>query len=287
MAIERVKDFFVSKYAIPYNKKTLKPFGLFRAIREFNFDRSVEVVLNEGGHFSGALGAEMGQPQNSIAGSFSEVPDFTFVLMEDASVTEFTDPLGSVGAIQNKSGTSVSDATTGIASVTAKTGEEQNIKGIRYVFVATGPNTIDIYVHGDAKFLSVSGVVVENVVVPDTGGTLDIDELGIVVTGGSGTIAFVTDETAFVDTRPINDGFSIVKVGSESAVANEFGMTLVRPKQSTGLQFWSDIHSVMAQGLPWQGVSRDWSVWELAGTPIYDQVEDALYTNYSKNFDFC
>ncbi len=286
MAIEKVRDFFGVKFAIPYDTLTFKPFGIWRVIQEFNMERSVEFNDLLGGDIQGAWDSEAGQPENNLTGTLREYPFFSFEVMEDSITTETAgEALGSIGTIANKSGTSVFDATTGIASVAAKGGEEANIKGIRYVFVATGPATVDIYVHGSADFLDIDGVVAQGVIVPSTGGTVDVDVLGITITGGSGTVAFVTDDSAFLDTRPIHSGFGVTPVGSQFAKANEFGMITVFPPKSDGAQFWIDIHKIKALGMPWQAVTREWSEWTFTGKPIIDTSVDALYTLFTKKSD--
>lgn len=283
MTIEKVRDFFGIKYLIPYDISSFKPFGVFRVIQELNFERTIDLIDLLGGHIAGAWDTEPGQPENVLTGTIREYPFFAFDILEGANTIETAaEALGNVGAIANKSGTSVVDATTGIASVAAKSSEEDNIKGIRYVFVATGADTVDIYVHGDATFANIQAVVVENVTVPGTGGTVDVDSLGITITGGSGAIGFVTDETATVETRPIHNGFGQTQVGQSIDVIQRFGLIAVFPKKSDGAQFFIDLPEVVAAGMPWSGISREWSEFALNAKPIVNAATDSVYTLYSK-----
>lgn len=290
MAIEKVRDFFGVKYLIPYNTLSFKPFGVFRVIQEFAFERAIDLVDLNGGHVSGAWDTEPGQPDNSITATLREYPFFAFEVLEGATTTETAaEATGFVGTIANKLGTSVFDATTGIASVAAKAGEEANIKGIRYVFVATGAATVDIYLHGDGTpFTNISGVVAENITVPSTGGTVDVDELGITITGGSGTVGFTTDDTAAVDTRPIHNGFGTTIVGDSDVTIQQFGLIAVFPKKADGMQFWADFPKVVAQGMPFSGTTREWSEFTLNAKPLVDSKTDRVYTLFSKlNDDDC
>ncbi len=283
MAIEKVMDFFGVKALIFYDLATFVPLGLFRVIGDFNFERTKENVLLTGGNAEGAFDAEFGQPENSIASTLREVPSWAYSALEGATITPTAaETLGFVGTATNKSGTSVVDATTGIASITAKAGSEANIRGIRYVLKATGADTVDIYVHSEGPYDNIQARVAIGVVVPGTGGTVDVDELGITITGGSGAIAFVTDDTGSVLTRPIHAGFNVIKVGSEASVVNEFGIICITPRQASGIQFWIDIHRVKASGIPFNLTSREWSEWALTATPLIDCAEDALYTMYQK-----
>ena len=286
MPIEKVRDFYGVKYAVPYDRATFQPYGIFRVIQEFNFARSIEFNDLTGGDIQGAWDSEPGQPENSMDGTLREYPFFAFQLMEDATTAETAaEATGNVATITNKEGTSVFDATTGIASVAAKAGFEDNIKGVRYVFVATGAATVDIYVHGSATFENIAGAVAVGVTIPGASGTVDVDDLGITITGGSGAIALTTGDTAFCLTRPIHNGFGITVVGSDTASANEFGMMMVLPPKSDGAQFWIDVHRIKAQGMPWQAVTRDWSEWAFTGKPVIDTDVNALYTLYTKKPD--
>ncbi|KKN72954.1 hypothetical protein LCGC14_0405080 [marine sediment metagenome] len=284
MAIQATRNPFGIKYAIAYDRCSFKPFGLWRVIGEMNLDRSIDNVPNTGGHISGAWDSEFGQPENSIALTVRELPFFAFTVLEGATTNEIVpEATGSVGALTNKQGTSVFDATTGIDSIAAKVGVEQNIKAIRYIFVATGPATVDIHLHGDGTpFETIEGVVASNITVPSTGGTVDVDSLGITITGGSGTIAFVTDDTASSDTRPIHQGFGITPVGSEGDTPTSFGLLGVYPKKSDGMQFWIDFPNVVGSGLPIGATTREWSESSITLTPLIDTATDRLYTFFSK-----
>jgi hypothetical protein len=283
MPIEKVRDFYSIKFLIPYNMTTFKPFGVFRVIQELNFERTIDLNDLTGGHIAGAWDTEPGQPENSLTGTIREYPYFAFEILEGADTIETAvEATGNIGSVTNKNGTSVVDATTGIASVIAKSGEEDNIKGIRYVFVATGASTVDIYVHGDATFANIQGAVVENVTVPGTGGTVDVDSLGITITGGSGAISFTTDDTAYADTRPIHSGFGQTQVGQSIDVIQRFGLICVFPKKSDGAQFFIDLPEVVAAGMPWAGVSREWSEFALNAKPIVNSDTDSVYTLYTK-----
>jgi hypothetical protein len=283
MAIEKVRDFFGIRYGIFYDRCTLKPTGLFRVIGSVEFGRSVATVPLTGGHIDAAWDVETGQPENTLSMTLREYPFPAFKIFEDADTTETAaEALGNVGTIVNNGGTSVFDATTGIASVTAKAGEEANIKGVRYVFEATGANTVDIYVHGDDVFENIQGLSVLGVVVPSTGGTVDVDELGITITGGSGTVGFTTGDTASVLTRPIHNGFGITVVGNSDATVQNTGAIFVFPKKADGAQFWIDVPSMVGKGMPWNGTSREWSEYTVEATPLYDSKTDSVYTVYSK-----
>lgn len=284
MTIEATRNAFGIKYAIAYDRCSFKPNGIWRVIGNLNLVRSIENVANVGGHIGGAWDSEFGQPENSLELTVRELPFFAFSVLEGAATDEIAaEATGSVGALTNKQGTSVFDPTTGIASIAAKVGVEQNIKAIRYIFVATGADTVDIHLHGDGTpFETIEGVVASNITVPGTGGTVDVDSLGITITGGSGAIAFVTDDTAAADTRPIHQGFGITPVGAEGDTPTSFGLLGVFPKKADGMQFWMDFPNVIGSGLPIGGTTREWSESSVTLTPLIDQATDRLYTYFSK-----
>lgn len=270
-----VRGFWGAKYFIPYNRTTFKPYGVFQVMQEVALERSIEQVELLGGDAAGAWDSEAGQPENSITGTFREFPNFAFEMLEGATITSTAaDSAGFVSAILNKKNDTVVDATTGIASIALKVGEEGALIAGRVILVAATTTTVDIYASGllgsGNAFSDDTALIVAGVTIPGTGATVDVDDIGITITGGSGSIAMVAGDTAYFESRPINSGGSeIIEVGG-SATIQEFGAWLVYPKKSDGQINYVDFFRIKAAGMPFGATSKEWSEWELAGKPIVD-----------------
>jgi hypothetical protein len=115
------------------------------------------------------------------------------------------------------------------------------------------------------------------VAIPGTGGTVDLADYGIRLTGGSGSIAMTTDDSAYFTCRPANSKTTQITMPDSSDVKN-LGCILVYPKNSAKQQKIVDFPKVAVAGTPFSGATRDYATWEFAGTPIYDEDESALFT---------
>jgi len=134
---------------------------------------------------------------------------------------------GSVTAIVNAKGTSMVDATTGVASIAV--GTAANLKPGNYKIVATGAATVDIYVDTDVS----GGVEYQDsdlkinsasITIPGTGAT--VESTGIEFTGGSGSIALTTGDIATFTVNPISTYLLNTYFGKTGACLREFELTI-------------------------------------------------------------
>jgi len=272
---------------MPYNLVSKQPYGLFRVTQELTSERARESVKLLGGHVDGAWDDEPGEPENPFSMIIREFPDFMYTTFEAGSQTDNSsaEASGNFGTIVNTVGTSVFDAATGIASVAAKAGKEANIPFGKLVFKATAATTVDIYLvgkpQGDGAFLDKTGKVATGITIPGTSGTVDVDDLGITITGGSGAIALVTDDIATLDVRGVNNGNVITSVGANPQVT-KMGMFAVLPKLSDGSLTYIDFHKVsIPSGVPFSAVYREWAEITLTGEILVDPCNSHnLYTLY-------
>lgn len=283
---------FGIQYIIPYKLKNKDPYGIFRVMQEFTSERARENVLLHGGNFDGAVASEAGVAANPISMVLREYPDFAFTTFEEGVQTEnVAEVSGNFGTIVNTNGVSIFDIATGIASVVSKVGKEANIPFGRLIFKATAvANELDIYLvgtpQGEGAFLSDSGLVAEAVIIPDTGGMVDVDELGITINGGSGTIAFVVGDIAALDVRGVNNGSVITSVGANPQT-KYMGILAVKPKLADGSLEYIDFHKVsVPSGIPFSAISREFAEYTLTGEILIDPCNGGnLYTQYKMKAD--
>ena len=113
-------------------------------------------------------------------------------------------------------------------------------------------------------------------VVPGTGGTIDIPDYGITLTGGSGTVAFVDGDTAYFDARPANTKTTEIVMGDKSDLKN-LGLVLVYPRNSNGQHRIVDFPKVAVGGTSFAGNTREYAEFEFTGMPLLEE-NDELYT---------
>lgn len=186
--------------------------------------------------------------------------DYLYELFMGATVVKNSaEALGNVSSLTNHKGTSVSNGTTGIASVAATSGDEADLKFGRLVVKATGANTVNILYSSDIDFRRGTAVqyqddslevLAADVTVPSSGGTVAIPSLGLTITGGSGTVAFVSGDTAVFDVRPINAGSSVIDIGDVGTTFPEFGAIIYSQKRGSGEMFEIECYRCIGAGLP-------------------------------------
>jgi hypothetical protein len=136
---------------------------------------------------------------------------------------------GSVTTIINAQGTSLVDATTGVASIAVDSATAADLAIGNYKIVATGAATVDIYVDTDAtgkveyqdSDLKINDTAIT---IPGTGGTVVYQ--GIEFTGGSGSIALTTGDVATFSVNPISTYLLDSYFGKTGACSREFELTI-------------------------------------------------------------
>ena len=187
--------------------------------------------------------------------------DYLYELFMGATVTRNAAELtGNVGTTSNVKGTSVFDATDGIASIAALGGSEVNLKFGKLVIVAISPTTINILYPSNIDLNRGVDVEFENdelevlaadVTIPPLGATVDIVSLGLQITGGSaGSIVMVVDDTAELDVRPINKGNSVIDIGASNSEFPEFGAILYAQKRGSQEMFEIECYRCIGAGFP-------------------------------------
>lgn len=258
-----------------YNRTTFKPLGVFRVIASAEFTREIEQMMLEGGHHNGPWAVEAGTVTHSLTATLREFPNFSYTELDTATLTTGADASGFIGTITNKSGTSVVNATTGIASVSITSGQGAKLPLGKIIVVAASATTVDIYLLGDT---ATGGIPVTNelpllqagVTIANTGATVALSDYGITITSGSGTVAMTEGDVAIFETRPTNTSYSKITLGDSSDLVN-VGCVLIYPKNSLGQQKIVDMPKVTLGGIPFSATSREFAEFELAMTPLYDE----------------
>lgn len=212
----------------PVNKSTDVPYGTIKVIGNANLTHTGDLVELTGGSNPNAVAVERGVITNEIAVTVKEYNPFLHTLAgadvvnNSAETGGFAGSFsGTSGAITNRIGTSVSDASTGIASVGVKSGSEDELKDGTYLVVAASSTTVDVYQVTDMAFRNGTDEgfeddslkITASALTITTGSPTDITTFGLELTGGSGTIGMTTGDSAIFTVRSINDKSSIITYG--------------------------------------------------------------------------
>lgn len=254
---------------ILFNYKTGAPIGFFQALASAGLERTVEMTTMTGGNAAGALAAEPGTPENTLNMTLRELPDFLLETLEGG--VKKTGAAESGGYVDSELtdviGSSLSTKITGLA---VKETAKANLPYGELVFTATDTNKVKVQLLGrPAKgvngFLDEDCTVAEELTLTD--GTLDLEDMGITLTLGSGTLT--EGDVAKVSVRPANNGYSEIAVGANEDV-KYFGALIVWPKASDGSIKFLQIHKCAGGGVPISAGERAYSEISISATPMVD-----------------
>ena len=287
MALSTPRMLFGAHSIAPYNRTTMLPYGVLKVIGGANIELNGEFQDLYGGSSKYAYASEPSQISSQITANLKSVEDFAMELFLGATVsTRAAAANGEVVGFANQVGTSVSDATTGIAGVAITSGDEADAKFGRYVVKAVGASTVDVYVMSDIDFARGTNANYENdalkitaspITIPSSGGTVNIADFGLEFTGGSGTVALTTNDVAFFDVYPAHSGVSEITVGSSTSEFPAFGAFIQAGKRGSGEIF--EIHAFNCQGggMPIPLQEKQWMITDVVIKLLRDESQDAVF----------
>ena len=262
----------------PYNRTTKLPYAIFKVLGSLEFNNTVERIKLEGGSLRYPWDEEFGRSDATLTLVIREIKPVQFLLMQGESPTERSaEASAGVESLVNSKGASVQSATTGIASVSVKSGSESDVKSGMYVVKAVSATTVDVYAVTDVDFNIGTDISYQDDSLKITASPLtitastavEIPNTGLELTGGSGTIAMTTDDTAYFYARAINTGSYTAEVGALD-VPQEFGALFVAQKQSNGRLYTLECPRIKAGSLPLNFTEFEWSETSIEMSPLYD-----------------
>lgn len=271
----------------PYSRITGKPYGYLRVLKSSSLEITGENIPLMGGSNKFPWAVEDGAQSCEMSLAFGQYEDFVFELFLGTAPTQNSaETNGNVSTPVNKYGTSTINATTGIATVAATSGSEANLKFSKFVIEVASATTINIYALTDidfgrganASYQSDALKVNASPLSITSGGATVIAELGITITGGSGTIGMTTGDTAEFEVRPINTKSSTANIGSSTdSLFPEFGCVLLAQKRSNGQMFEIDVYRCKSLGMPIKFETNAWSEAEVKVTSFYDDSKNGIF----------
>ncbi len=266
------------------NRSNAVPYGTMKVLKSSSLSFGGSLVPLKGGSAKYPWAVEEGPVSSQLSLKTSAYPDFLFQLFGGATPTENgADASGSVTTLTNKYGTSVVNATTGIASVGIISGSETDLKFGKYVVVVISATTVQLYASSDVDFgggtaknfnsdsLDLSSA---NFTIATSSAVTNITGFGIKLIGGSGTIAMTIGDTATFEVRPKNSANMVVTIGNVASIFPEFQAILYAKKKGTGELMEIDCPRVKGEGIP-LGLDEDkWSEADIKCTVLFDPALD-------------
>ncbi len=280
-----IRSLFGIHEITPYNLTTGVPYGHAKVLAGSTFTVSGESIKLTGGSSKYPFQIEDGLLESVVNLTMREYPNWAFELFLGKALTSVAaDADGNVSTLVNKNGTSAFDASTGTASVAALAGSEANLKFGKYTALVTSADTLGLYASTDVDFARGTDAsydddnLISSVVIPDSGATVDVTDLGLQFTGGSGTVAMTTGDTFTFEVRPINDGSESATFGSTTDTFSNFGLHVVAQRQGDGKLFALDIFKVRALGMPLGFSANEFSEFEVSAEAAYDSDRNGVFS---------
>lgn len=288
MALSEPRIVFGIHSATPYSRSTGLPYGILKVLGGSSISMAGEMIKLNGGSSRYPWAIENGLITAEITLKPREYPDFLWTLfLGKAPTANSAETGGSVTTLTQKSGSTLVNASTGIASVGIESGEEADLKFGNYVVKAVSSTTVDVYLASDVDISRGDDLTYQDdnlkitaspLTIPGTSATVSIPNTGLEFTGGSGTVSFTADETATFTTRPINDKSMDVVIGSTEDLPIEFGMIMITQQRSNGEMFEIDAHRCKGIGMPLNFEENAFSEAEIPVEAFYDQTVDKVLT---------
>ena len=285
MALPAKKHIFGIHSFTAYNILTGMPYGTAHVNGEMTFALSGEQIDLFGGSSLYAWANENGVISAEGSISFRELPDWTYGAFQGVdATTNAAETGGFASTIAAVSGSSVV-ATTGIATVGVKSGSEADLKSCGFIVKAVSATTVDVYALTDIDFTRGTDLTYQDADLKITASPLtiatstavEIPNTGLELTGGSGTIAMTTGDTAEFESRSINTGSTTVAVGGVGETIPTIGILCAAQKRGNNEIFYIDIPSASISGFPFNFTEKTWMESSIAFKASRDQTKGYVY----------
>ncbi len=272
----------------PYSRTTRLAYGIAKVLESSNFSIAGELNALNGGASKFPWAIEEANVTAELQLKVKQVEDWMFELFLGKAPTLVTTPdtSGNISvALTNVKGTSVLQASTGVASVGLKSGATADLKFGIYVVKAASATTVDVYAMSDLDFNRGTDLSFVNDSLKITASPLTITTLGVAVTipstgleliGGSGTIAMVADDTAYFMVEPPFTKSMEVVIGGSSDTFPEFGCVMVAQQRSNGEMFEIDAFRCKGSGLPLGLTEKEFAQPEITAQAFYDSARNGI-----------
>ena len=286
MGLPERKTIYGVHSVTPYNPATGVPLGdTAKVVGNLTMTLTGDNVALNGGSNPFPWAVENGLINTETTLLLREYPNFVYEAFLGAEVTKrVAEASGGVDDPTNRKGTSMVDGTTGIAAIAVKSGEEANVKTGKYVIEAASATTINVYAMSDVDFKNGTDLtyvdetlkINSSPITITDGGAVSIPNTGLEITGGSGTVAFTSGDTALVESRGINTGSQEVKIGGAADSFPNVGLLCYAQKAGDNSIYEIDLFKCKGAGAPINFAEKAFSEAEIPIVAFYDSAQDAV-----------
>lgn len=273
------------------SRTTRIPTGIVRVLGDISLAFEASSVQNRGGSSWYPWATEITEINPSISFQVKEYPDW---VMENYGAVKVTTTAasastGTVSALVNKEGTSVFDASTGVATATLKTGEAANMKTGAFRVIAASATTVNVYAVSDFQFTRGTDLYADDNMMKITTSPLtitastavEIPGTGIELTGGSGTIGMTVGDVAEYHVYSPHNGLSKVEMGVNGYIFPEHELYIFGKQRADGRAVY--VHcpkAVCTSGMTWNFSQGDFSNTDITADLLNDSATGNVATIY-------
>lgn len=286
MALSDPRGIYGVHSVTPYNRTTGEFYGILKVLDGSSLNVEGSLVELMGGSSKFPWAVETGELKVEMSLKISQFEDFLFELFLGKAPTQTSaEASGHVSTLTSVV-TGVLNASTGIASVSAKSGQTASLKFAKYVIKYVSATTVDVYAASDVDAARGTDWAYQTDLLKITASPLtvtasvatEIPGTGVEFTGGSGTIALVSGGVATFETRPVNSGVSTVRIGGlANQTMPEFGAIVIAQKRSNGEMTELDCFRCLGSGMPIGFEKNAWANAEIKVKAFYDSAKDGVF----------
>lgn len=287
MSLSQPRQFYGIHSVTPYSRTTKLFYGIIKVLKGSSLSLQGELVESMGGSQKYPWAIEDAAITSEMSLKFSQYEDFMFELFLGTAPTPVAaEPTGNCSTLTAVNGITAKSATIGVASAGVKSGSEADLKFGKYVVKVVSATTVDVYFSSDLDIARGTNGTFQNDLLKITASALTITaatavtitNFGIELTGGSGSIAMVTGDTASFEVRPISTGGMTVVIGSSAnQTFPEFGCLVMGQKRGNGEMIEADLYRCKAAGMPINFEMNAWSEAEVKVKLFYDSAQDGVF----------
>jgi hypothetical protein len=226
------------------NRTTKLPYGTAEILGDAVVNFAANSVDLIGGSSYYPWATEITDINSEVQMNLKTFPDWVEEVYMGASVTTTAASAisGTISALSNEKGTSVFDATTGVATATLKSSGEGDLKTSHYLVEAASATTVNVYAVSSLQFARGTDLYYESdnlditatALTIATASAVEIPGTGVELTGGSGTIAMVTGDVALFTVAPPHNGISDIDIGQKGIIFPEHELYIFGKERASG-----------------------------------------------------
>jgi hypothetical protein len=271
------------------NRTTGLPYGMAAIVGDGSLAMTASSVDNRGGSSLFPQATEVTEIDSQFTFNLRTFPDWIFEVFFGAQVTTTaaSATTGTVSALTNEVGTSVFNATDGVATATLKSSEEANMKSDWYAVVAASASTVDVYKMSDFQntrgtdlFFDTNNLkITTSALSITTASAVEIPGTGIELTGGSGTIAMTVGDVAYFQVSAPHGGLSDIDLGQTGLVFPEHELEIVGKERGSGETVIARLYKCQAvSGLTIPFTQSDFAATDIAIKVLQDDCRGKIGT---------